>query len=71
MIVQQITHYPPKADVLLSRMSLRLKPLAHKLLEKHACLSWFSQASLHLSYGWQGGPVRQSLYNKLEEQNDW
>ena len=60
MIVQQITHYPPKAD----------EPLAHKLLEKHACLSWFSQASLHLSYGWQGGPVRRNLCIKAEVCND-
>ena len=56
MIVQQITHYPPKAD----------ESLAHKLLEKPACLSWFSQASLHLSYSWHGGPVHRRANKRVE-----
>ena len=39
--------------------------LHYKILKKTG------EACLHLNYGRQGGPVRRSLYNKLEVQNDW
>ena len=34
MIDKTILHYPPETDLLLRRMSLWLKPLADKILEK-------------------------------------
>jgi len=34
MIGEKILHYPPKADLFRRRMSLWVKPLAEKILEK-------------------------------------
>ena len=61
MIGKTISHYPPKADLLQRRMSLWLKPLADKILDK------IGKASLHLSYGWQGGPVRRFILRNFSE----
>ena len=53
MIGETILRYLPKADLLQRRMSLRLKPMADKILEK------LGEVLLHLSFNKGGNPTQQ------------
>jgi len=66
------TTYSPRSARRSGKVvAIKIKIMIGSTILHYKILERLGEASLHLSYGWQGGPVRQSLYNKLEVQNDW